>query len=67
VPSFIANTSMMGDDLLIITSKYDSWRGPDGVTRKHRLEVLALEPSGRQGYKPVNGWALWLVDTPTAS
>jgi hypothetical protein len=37
----------MGDDLLVITAEYDSWRGTDGVASKDRLDVLALEPSGR--------------------
>ena len=43
----ISNPVVMGDDLLIITSEYDSWRGADGITSKDRLDVLALEPSGR--------------------
>lgn len=43
----IAHPSVMGDDLLVITAEYDSWRGSDGVASKDRLDVLALEPSGR--------------------
>jgi len=43
----IAHPSVMGDDLLVITAEYDSWRGTDGVASKDRLDVLALEPSGR--------------------
>lgn len=43
----IENPSVMGDDLLVITSEYDTWRGSDGVASKDRLDVLALEPSGR--------------------
>lgn len=43
----IANPAVLGDDLLVITAEYDSWRGSDGVTSKDRLDVLALEPSGR--------------------
>lgn len=43
----IANPSVMGKDLMIVTSEYDSWRGSDGVASKDRLDVLAMEPSGR--------------------
>ena len=43
----IAHPSVMGDDLLVVTAEYDSWRGSDGVASKDRLDVLALEPSGR--------------------
>ena len=43
----ISNLVVMGDNLLIITSEYDSWRGADGITSQDRLDVLALEPPGR--------------------
>jgi hypothetical protein len=43
----ISNPIVMGEDLLIITAEYDSWRGADGIASKDRLDVLALESSGR--------------------
>ncbi len=43
----IANPTVLGDGLLVVTSEYDSWRGTDGVASKDRLDILALEPSGR--------------------
>lgn len=43
----IAHPSVLGPDLLIVTSEYDRWEGADGVTARDRLDVLALEASGR--------------------
>ncbi len=43
----VAHPEVLGEDLLVVTVEYDSWRGVDGVAAKDRLEVLAIEPSGR--------------------
>ncbi len=43
----IAHPEVLGDDLLVVTVEYDSWRASDGVASKDRLDVLAMETSGR--------------------
>ncbi len=43
----IVHPEVLGEDLLVVTVEYDSWRGVDGVGAKDRLDVLAIEPSGR--------------------
>ncbi len=43
----VAHPEVLGDNLLVVTIEYDSWRASDGVASKDRLDVLAMEPSGR--------------------
>lgn len=43
----IAHPDVLGENLLVVTAEYDRWSSADGVTAKDRLDVLALEPSGR--------------------
>ena len=44
----IDNPSVLGDDVLIITSEYGSWAADaDGAPAHDRLDVLALDSSGR--------------------
>ena len=43
----ITHPEVLGENLLVLTSEYDRWSSSDGVTAKDRLDVLALEPSGR--------------------
>ncbi len=43
----VAHPEVLGDNLLVVTVEYDSWRASDGVASKDRLDVLAMEPSGR--------------------
>lgn len=43
----IAHPEVLGTGLLVITVEYDQWRAADGVASRDRLDVLALETSGR--------------------
>lgn len=43
----IAHPEVLGTGLLVVTAEYDSWRAADGVASRDRLDVLALESSGR--------------------
>lgn len=43
----IEHPEVLGTGLLVVTAEYDSWRAADGVASRDRLDVLALESSGR--------------------
>lgn len=43
----VQHPGVIGDDLLVVTTEYDRWEGADGVTARDRLDILALEVSGR--------------------
>jgi len=43
----LANSAVLGEDVLVVTSEYDQWTGNDGVRARDRLDVLGLDSSGR--------------------
>lgn len=43
----LANPSVLGDDVMVITAEYDRWSGVDGTRARDRLDVLGLDVSGR--------------------
>ncbi len=43
----IAHPEVLGTGLLVVTAEFDSWQTADGVASRDRLDVLALESSGR--------------------
>jgi alkylated DNA nucleotide flippase Atl1 len=42
----LANPSMLGDDILIVTFEFDKWIDQGGTATKDRLDILGLDPSG---------------------
>ena len=43
----IDHPEVLGDDVLIVTSEYGSWADADGAPAHDRLDILALDGSGR--------------------
>jgi hypothetical protein len=43
----IAHPEVLGEDVLVITAEYDRWADAEGTPARDRLDVLALEASGR--------------------
>lgn len=43
----IQHPEVLGLDVLIVTSEYNSWASAQGLTAKERLDVLGLDPSGQ--------------------
>ncbi|MDT3443583.1 MGMT family protein [Pseudofrankia sp. BMG5.37] len=43
----LANPTILGEDVLVVTSEYDQWTGSDGIRARDRLDVLGLSTAGR--------------------
>jgi alkylated DNA nucleotide flippase Atl1 len=43
----LAHPTVLGDDVMVITSEYDKWVATDGAKAAKRLDILGLDRSGR--------------------
>ena len=43
----IDNPQVLGEDVLVVTSEFGSWEDADGAPARDRLDILALDSSGR--------------------
>lgn len=43
----IAHPEVLGDDVLVVTAEFDQWQSESGAVAHERLDILALDTSGR--------------------
>jgi hypothetical protein len=43
----VANPEVLGDDVMILATEFDRWQSYSGVAKKDRLDILAIDSSGR--------------------